>query len=82
MITNEKGRKMKVDARYVKELGLSDNDTSYIMTPKKERRDSDMTFDGLMKTNEKNVDQGIKAQGFVNLKSEKKDKKNKQEKAD
>jgi hypothetical protein len=66
MITNEKGRKMKVDARYVKELGLSDNDTSYIMTPKKERRDSDVTFDGLMKTNEKNVDQGIKAQGSVN----------------
>jgi hypothetical protein len=56
MITNEKGRKMKVDARYLKDLGLSDNDTSYIMTPKKERRDSDVTFDGLMKTNEKNVD--------------------------
>jgi hypothetical protein len=82
MITNEKGRKMKVDARYVKELGLSDNDTSYIMTPKKERRDSDATFDGLMKTNEKNVDQGIKAQGSVNLKTEKKGKKNKQEKGD
>jgi hypothetical protein len=33
----DKGKKMKVDARYLKKLGLSDNDTSVLMTPKKER---------------------------------------------
>ena len=79
-ITNEKGKKMKVDAQYVKELGLSDNEVSIIMTPKKERRDSDVSFDILNKTNEKKFDTGIKAQGFVSVKSDKKEKKNKQEK--
>ena len=82
VITNEKGKKMKVDAQYVKELGLSDNEVSIIMTPKKERRDSDVSFDILNKTNEKKFDTGIKAQSFVSVKSDKKEKKNKQEKCE
>ena len=61
----------------MKKLGLSDNDTSILMTPRKDRRDSDISFDGLMKTNEKKIDAGIKAQGSVNMKSDKKDKKSK-----
>ena len=80
VITNEKGKKMKVDAQYVKDLGLSDNEVSIIMTPKKERRDSDVSFDILNKTNEKKFDTGIKAQSFVSVKSDKKEKKNKQDK--
>jgi len=37
---------MKVDSQYLKELGLSDNDTSVLMTPKKEKMESDISFDG------------------------------------
>lgn len=66
----------------MKELGLSDNDTSTLRTPKKDRKDSDVSFDGLNKTNEKKFDTGIKAQPSVSMKSEKKDKKNRPEKLD
>ena len=51
---------MKIDDQYVKELGLSENDPSIIKTPKKDRRDSDESFDNLNKTNEKKFDTGIK----------------------
>jgi len=37
---------MKVDSQYLKELGLSDNDPSVLMTPKKDKMDSDVSFDG------------------------------------
>ena len=68
---------MRVDAQYLKELGLSDNDISVIETPKKENMDSDVSFDGLNKTNEKKFDLSIKPQGLINMKSDKKDRKNK-----
>jgi hypothetical protein len=73
---------MKVDPRYLKELGLSDNDTSVLMTPKKERVNLEWSFDNLNKTNEKKIDASIKAQSTSIMKSDKKDKKNKQEKAE
>jgi len=71
---------MKVDARYFKDLGLSDNDTSVLMTPKKERVNPEWSFDNLNKTNEKKIDASIKAQSTSIMKSDKKDNKNKQEK--
>ena len=73
---------MKVDARYFKDLGLSDNDTSVLMTPKKERINQDCSFYNLNKTNEKKIDASIKAQSTSNMKNDKKDKKNKQEKVE
>jgi len=73
---------MKVDPRYLKELGLSDNDTSVLMTPKKERVNPEWSFDNLNKTNEKKIDASIKAQSTSIMNSDKKDKKNKQEKAE
>ena len=72
---------MKVDARYFKDLGLSDNDTSVLMTLKKERVNQEWSFDNLNKTNEKKIDASIKAQSTSIMKSDKKDNKNKQEKA-
>ena len=71
---------MKVDARYFKDLGLSDNDTSVLMTLKKERVNQEWSFDNLNKTNEKKIDASIKAQSTSIMKSDKKDNKNKQEK--
>jgi len=68
---------LRVDAQYLKELGLSDNDISVIETPKKENMDSDVSFDGLNKTNEKKFDLSIKPQGLSIIKSDKKDRKNK-----
>ena len=61
---------MKVDVRFLKVLGLSDNDLSIIMTPKKESRDSDVSFDILIKTHQKNIEAGNKSQGFVSIKSD------------
>ena len=77
---DDKGKKMKVDARYMKDLGLSDNYTSVLMTPKKERVNQEWSFDNLNKTNQKKIDASIKAQSIAIMKSDKKDKKNKQEK--
>jgi len=37
---------MKVDSQYLKDIGLSDNDPSILTTPKKERIESDVSFDG------------------------------------
>ena len=68
---------MRVDSQYLKELGLSDNDISVLETPKKENIDSDVLFDGLNKTNEKNFDVNIKPQGLISMKSDKKDRKSK-----
>ena len=73
---------MKFDARYLKELGLLDNDTSVLMTPKKEKINSEWSFNNLNKTNEKKFDASIKAQSKTIMKSDKKDKKNKQEKVE
>ena len=71
---------MKVDVRYLKELGISDNDTSVLMTPKKEKINSEWSFDNLNKTNEKKFAASIKSQSTAIIKRDKKDKKNKQEK--
>ena len=73
---------MKVDARYFKELGLSDNDTSVLMTPKKEKTNSEWSFDNLNKTNEKKFDASIKAQSTSMMKSDNKAKKNRQNKVE
>ena len=73
---------MKVDARYFKELGLSDNDTSVLMTPKKEKINSEWSFDNLNKTNEKKFDASIKAQSTSMMKSDNKAKKNRQNKVE
>ena len=54
---------MRVDSQYSKELGLSDNEISALETLKKDKMDSDISFDGLNKTNEKNFDEIIKPQG-------------------
>ena len=55
---------MRVDSQYLKELGLSDNEISVLKIPKKEKMDSDVSFDGYNTTNEKNVDANIKLQGL------------------
>ena len=68
---------MRVDSQYLKDLGLSDNDPSVLMTPKKERIDSDVSFDVQDKTNEKKFDAIIKPLGLISMKSDKKDRKNK-----
>jgi hypothetical protein len=68
---------MRVDSQYLKELGLSDNDISVLETPKKEKMDSEVSFDGLNKTNEKKFDVSIKPQGLISMKSDKKDIKSK-----
>ena len=52
------------------------------MTPKKEKINSEWSFDNLNKTNEKKFDASIKAQSTAIMKSDKKDKKNKQEKVE
>ena len=45
---------MKANYRFVKELGISDNNIPTLLTPKKNRKDSDVSFYGLNKANEKN----------------------------
>ena len=68
---------MRVNSQYLKELGLSDNEISALETPKKDKMDSDVSFDGLNKTNEKQFDAIIKPQELISMKSDKKDKKSK-----